>query len=325
MRVTRIRDAIAAALIVAASGMAAPIVKSVIASQVEIPTTISVGPGAAGAHVVRAQILLACARYSPGEIDGRFGDDLGTAIRGYQDNHALKITGVIDAEMWKLLDAHSRPLLILYTITAADVKGPFAPLPTDIADMAKLKWMGYATPEEGLGEKFHMSPKLLAELNPGKKLDTAGEQISVANIERSPLRRASRVVVSKSKRTVTAFGIGDKFLAQYPATIGDSHNPLPIGDWKITSVVHDPWFNWDPVHYWNVDAGEATEKLPPGPRNPVGLVWMGLSKPHYGIHGTPDPGHVRHGESYGCVRLTNWDAVDLSHMVFKGTPVILEE
>ena len=325
MRVTRVREAIAAALVLAASSIAAPIVKGVIATQVELPTTVSVGPGASGARVIRAQILLACARYSPGEIDGRFGDDLGTAIRGYQENHALKVTGVIDAEMWKLLDAHSGPLLVSYTITAADEKGPFEPMPTDIADMAKLKWMGYASPEEGLGEKFHMSPKLLAELNPGRKLDTAGEQISVANIERSPVRRASRVVVSKSKRTVTAFGIGDKVLAQYPASIGDSHNPLPIGNLRITSVVHDPWFNWDPVHYWNVDPKDATEKLPPGPRNPVGLVWMGLSKPHYGIHGTPDPGHIRHGESYGCVRLTNWDAVDLSHMVFKGTPVILEE
>jgi lipoprotein-anchoring transpeptidase ErfK/SrfK len=114
-------------------------------------------------------------------------------------------------------------------------------------------------------------------------------------------------------------------LAQYPATIGDQHNPLPIGDWKITGVVHEPWFNWDPVHYWNVNPEEAAEKLPPGPKNPVGLVWIGLSKAHFGIHGTPDPGHVRHGESYGCVRLTNWDAVDLSHMVVKGTPVSLEE
>lgn len=314
-----------AALILATSSVGANVPKSPIAGEVNLTTTESVGPGATGARVIRAQILLACARFSPGEIDGRFGADLGVAINGYQENHGLKQTGVIDAQMWKLLDTHSSPLLIAYTITAVDVKGPFQPLPTEVAEMAKLKWMGYESPEEGIGAKFHMSPKLLAELNPGSKLNAAGEQILVANVGRSPVGRATRVVVSKSKRTVTAFGIGDKVLAQYPATIGDEHNPLPIGDWKITGVVHEPWFNWDPVHYWNVNPEEAAEKLPPGPKNPVGLVWIGLSKAHYGIHGTPDPGHVRHGESYGCVRLTNWDAVDLSHMVFKGTPVSLEE
>jgi lipoprotein-anchoring transpeptidase ErfK/SrfK len=170
-----------------------------------------------------------------------------------------------------------------------------------------------------------MSPKLLAELNPGKKLDAAGERIIAANVRLAPARRALRVVVSKSKRTVTAYGAGDKVLAQYPATIGGVHDPLPIGDWKIVSVVHNPWFYWDPVLYWNVDPDKAKEKLPPGPNNPAGAVWMGLSKEHYGIHGTPDPGHVRHGESYGCIRLTNWDANDLSHMVVRGTPAILEE
>lgn len=250
---------------------------------------------------------------------------MAIAIRGYQENHGLKPTGVIDRDMWDLLDSHTAPLLVTYTITAADVKGPFEPLPKDVADQAKLKWMGYESPQEGLGEKFHMSPRLLAELNPGTKFDTAGEQITVANVRLAPARRALRVVVSKSKRTVTAFGAGDKVLAQYPATIGGEHDPLPIGTWKIISVSRDPWFYWDPVHYWNVDPEKATEKLPPGPNNPAGVVWMGLSKAHYGIHGTPDPGHVRHGESYGCIRMTNWDATDLSHMVVPGTPAILEE
>jgi len=296
-----------------------------ISREVEQPTTAAVAPGATGARVIRAQILLGCARFSPGEIDGRYGDDLAIAIKGYQENHGLKSTGIINAEMWELLDSHTGPLLIIYTITAADVKGPFEPIPSKAEEQAKLKWMGWESPQEELGEKFHMSPRLLAELNPGAKLDTAGEQITVANVRLAPVQRASRVVVSKSKRTVTALGAGDKVLAQYPATMGDSHDPLPIGDWKILNVIRDPWFNWDPVHYWNVDPERATERLAPGPNNPVGEVWMGLSKAHYGIHGTPDPGHIRHEESYGCIRLTNWDANDLSHMVVAGTPAILEE
>ena len=275
--------------------------------------------------MIRAQILLDRARFSPGEIDGRYGDDLGIAIKGYQEKHDLKPTGVIDSEMWKLLNADRRPLLLTYRITVADVKGPFKPIPTDVQEQAKMRWLGYESAEEGLGEKFHCSPTLLTKLNTGKDLKTAGELITVPSVPRGPVRLATRVVVSKSKRTVLAIGMRDRLLAQYPATIGGEHDPLPIGNWKIVSVVHDPWFNYDPVHFWYAAPDETTAKLPPGPNNPAGVVWMGLSKEHYGIHGTPDPGHIRHGESAGCIRLTNWDAEDLLHMVRRGTPAILEE
>ena len=293
--------------------------------EVERATAAPLGPGASGAKVVRAQILLACARYSPGEIDGQFGDDLSIAVKGYQEDYDLKPTGIIDAAMWKLLDRHAGRLLVIYTITAADVKGPFTPLPATAAEQAKLKWMGFESPQEALGEKFHMSPKLLAQLNSGKKLDTAGERITVASVRLAPARRASRVEVSKSKRTVSAHGAGKVVLARYPATIGGKHDPLPIGDWKIVGISRNPWFYWDPVHFWNVDPQKAPEKLPPGPNNPAGSVWLGLSKAHYGIHGTPDPGHVHHEESYGCIRMTNWDASDLALMVVPGTPAILVE
>jgi lipoprotein-anchoring transpeptidase ErfK/SrfK len=133
------------------------------------------------------------------------------------------------------------------------------------------------------------------------------------------------VVVSKSRRTVTAYGAGDRELAQYPATIGGAHDPLPIGHWTITSVLHYPWFNYDPEHFWNADPQQAKAILPPGPNSPAGAAWIGISKEHYGIHGTPDPGHIRHGESAGCIRMTNWDVAALSHMVRRGTPIVLEE
>jgi len=274
--------------------------------------------------VARVQILLDRSRFSPGEIDGRYGDDLGIAIKGYQQNHNLKPNGIIDAVTWKLLNTARGRLLTTYIITAADEKGPFDPIPAKAEDQANLKWMGYESPQEELGEKFHVSPKFLQELNPGLDLTQAGVRLTVPDV-RSPAGHALRVVVSKSKRTVTAYGYRDWVLAQYPATIGGPHDPLPIGSWTITSVIHNPWFNWDPIHFWNANPNEAAQKLPPGPNNPVGVVWMGLSKEHYGIHGTPDPGHVRHEESYGCIRLTNWDANDLSHMVHVGTPAILEE
>lgn len=282
-------------------------------------------PGSADARVVRAQILLDRARFSPGQIDGRYGEDLGIAVKGYQEAHQLPVDGIIGAQMWRELNADERALLKSYTITAADLKGPFAPIPTDVKQQARMKAMGYESAREGLAEKFHLSPRLLAELNPGKNLEKAGTVIMVPAVERGPAGRALRVVVSKSKRSVTAYGTGDRMLAQYPATLGGEHDPLPIGEWKITIVQRNPWFNYDPVHFWNASPNEAAAKLPPGPRNPAGLVWMGLSKAHYGIHGSPDPGRVGHGESYGCIRLTNWDASDLAHMVVRGTPAIFEE
>ena len=287
--------------------------------------TGEVRPGTAEARVVRAQILLDRARFSPGQIDGRYGGDLGVAVKGYQEAHHLNPDGIVGAEMWRSLDADTRPLLRAYTITAADLKGPFAPIPEDVQEQARMKWMGYESSTEELAEKFHASPQFLADLNPGKNLKKAGEAIVVPAVVRAPARRALRVVVSKSRRTVTAYGARDTMLAQYPATIGGEHDPLPIGHWTITSVQRDPWFYYDPVHFWNASPSEAAAKLPPGPRNPAGVVWMGLSKAHYGIHGTPDPGRIRHGESAGCIRLTNWDAADLSHMVLRGTPAILEE
>jgi lipoprotein-anchoring transpeptidase ErfK/SrfK len=307
-------------------GAGPPAAGSPFANEVEASTRAAVvGPGAAGSKVVRAQILLDRARFSPGEIDGVYGDDFGVAVKGYQESHGLKVTGIIDSEMWRLLNMDAGPLLLTYTISPADEKGPFLPIPADTQEKAKMKWLGFETPEEGLGEKFHCSPKLLAEMNPGKKMDTVGVRISVPNVQHIAGGLALRVVGSKSKRTVIAYGAGSKVLAQFPATMGDSHDPLPIGKWTITSVVHDPWFNYNPDLFWNSDPKQATAVLPPGPNGPAGTVWIGLSKEHYGIHGTPEPGQIRHSESAGCIRLTNWDADQLSHMVRPGTRVILEE
>jgi len=285
-----------------------------------------VSAGATGARVVRAQILLDRARFSPGEIDGVYGEDMKTAIRGFQETHQLDANGTVDAATWKLLNRDMNRVLTTYTITAADAKYSYQPLPTETNEKAKRKALGFETPEEALGERFHCSPKLITDLNPGKKLDQAGERITVPSVRRMAVSGlATRVVVSKANRTVIAYSAADKPLAQYPATIGSVHDPLPIGKWAVTSIVPNPWFNYDPNLFWNPDPKAAKAVLPPGPNNPSGSIWIGLSKEHYGIHGTPDPGAIRHSESAGCIRMTNWDAVDLSHMIRRGTPVILEE
>jgi lipoprotein-anchoring transpeptidase ErfK/SrfK len=132
-------------------------------------------------------------------------------------------------------------------------------------------------------------------------------------------------VVSKTDSSVAAYDANGKLLAYYRATIGSEHDPLPLGDWKIIVIQRNPPFHYNPELFW--DAGDTDQKavIQPGPNNPVGVVWMGLSKDHYGIHGSPEPSHIGHTESHGCIRLTNWDATELAAMVKAGTPAILRE
>jgi lipoprotein-anchoring transpeptidase ErfK/SrfK len=284
-----------------------------------------VSPDSAGSAVIRTQILLDRAHFSPGEIDGRWGDNLRVGIVGYQGARMLNSSGIVDDDTWKALDADSAPALVPYTITPDDVTGPFIKIPHDMMAQAKLKSLGYQSAVEKLGERFHISPTLLARLNPGKTLSKAGQVIMVPDVAREYVVPADKVVVSKNNRTVSAYGADGMLLVQYPATMGSEHDPLPIGDWKITEVDHYPWFHYNPALFWDAKAKDAKAKIPPGPNNPVGVVWIGLSKEHYGIHGSPEPSRIGHTESHGCIRLTNWDAEELSKMVKVGTPAILQE
>jgi lipoprotein-anchoring transpeptidase ErfK/SrfK len=189
---------------------------------------------------------------------------------------------------------------------------------------SKLKALGYASVLEGLGEKFHASPDLLRRLNPKSRFAT-GDVIVVPNVERSPIEKAAKVVVSKSDGSVTARDASDKVLARYPATMGSQHDPLPIGNWKVTGVSKDPPFHYNPDLFWDAKAQHSKAKLAPGPNNPVGVVWIDLSKEHYGIHGTPEPATVGKTQSHGCIRLTNWDARELAGIVGPGVPALLVE
>ncbi|HYL75861.1 MAG TPA: L,D-transpeptidase [Bryobacteraceae bacterium] len=285
----------------------------------------TVTPESAGAAVVRLQILLDRAHFSPGEIDGRYGDNLRRALLGYQATRATPQTGIGDADTWQSLNADTAPALVTYTITENDVAGPFEAIPADIMEQAKLKSLGYQSPQEELGERFHIQPALLAKLNLDKDLTKAGDQILVPNIQRDYTVPAARVVVSKDNRTVSAIAADGTLLAQYPATIGSEHDPLPLGEWKITGIQHNPIFYFNPDLFWDAKPEHAKARIPAGPNSPVGVVWIGLSKEHYGIHGTADPGKIGHTESHGCIRLTNWDAAELSKMVKPGVPAILEE
>jgi lipoprotein-anchoring transpeptidase ErfK/SrfK len=176
-----------------------------------------------------------------------------------------------------------------------------------------------------LGERFHASPALLKKLNPTARF-AVGEQVTVPNVpvvsdaEGKPVPNIA-IKVSKSNSTLTVTDASGATLMHAPVTSGSAHDPLPIGTWTVTAVVRNPTFNYNPDLFWDADPSHGKAKVPPGPNGPVGVVWIDISKPHYGLHGTPEPGSVGHTSSHGCVRLTNWDALKLAAMVGKGTKV----
>jgi lipoprotein-anchoring transpeptidase ErfK/SrfK len=288
--------------------------------------TVPVKAGDKGAAVLRAQILLERAHFSPGEIDAVFGSNLHRAIAGFQASRGLEVSGSMDAPTWAALDSDRAPVLVSVTLSAADVAGPFRPLPSGMLAQAKLDALGYASPIEALGERFHASPALLSLLNPDKDFARAGEQLVVPDVRPgTPMPPVAKVVVDKSDSTVSLLDEAGKVVAQYPASTGSEHDPLPLGNWKIKGVGRHPVFRYNPRLFWDADARDTKATLAAGPNNPVGVVWVDISKEHYGIHGTPEPSKIGKTQSHGCIRMTNWSAQEVSEAVKPGMVVTLQE
>jgi lipoprotein-anchoring transpeptidase ErfK/SrfK len=342
-----IKSAVQPSYILALSLMFIPVTAS--AQKASAPKKTAPAPSTAPAadmgQMLAVQVALDRAGFSPGEIDGRGGTKTRLALSAFQKSTNLQPTGVVNEETLGAL-APPAEAVLNYTITPEDVAGPFIDaMPRDMMDSAKLPALSYTSPLEALSEKFHASPALLRTLNQGATW-VAGEAIKVPNVEpfqipvktekpaatakaepgaapAKPPASALEVVISGATKTLTVLD-GGKVVMHAPVTIGSTKDPLPIGNWKVTGVSWNPTFNYNPDLFWDADPTHAKAKIPAGPNNPVGVVWVDINKEHFGLHGTPEPSTIGRTESHGCIRLTNWDATKLGRMVSTGTKVTIQ-
>ena len=316
-------------------------------------TTNWVAPGTKGSpidgKIFHAQVLLDVAGFPSGVIDGKKGMSLTQAVKGFQEARGLTVTGQLDDPTRQALLTQNRPSTINVKLSPDQVAGPFInPIPKDTAEKAALPGLYYRNMLEKVAEAFHTTPETIIALNGPTALIGEGQTLRLPNVV--PASRTygnsakgdvvtlmgllnvdagdingKSIVVDKSEGVLKVLGDGDKVVAQFPVTMGSTHDPLPIGNWKVTTYAFLPPFHYQPDLFWDAkDKGAPDQMLKPGPNGPVGVAWLDLNKEHYGIHGTPTPETIGRAESHGCIRMTNWDVLRLSQMLKPGFSAVFQ-
>ncbi|WP_309085594.1 L,D-transpeptidase [Chelativorans sp.] len=288
----------------------------------EVPDINVPGSRRASEEVAAYQVLLDRAGASPGVIDGHTGDNVNKAIDAYYEITGQRLKTYDKEWMQAELERTGGPAFIEYTITAEDAAGPYvASVPEDYGEKAKLERLSFTRVTEMLAERFHMDEKFLIDLNPGVNFDRPGTIIKVANPGTPATTQVARIVADKARKQVRAYDASGKLVGAYPATIGSTDTPSPSGTHQVERVAFNPNYTYNPKKNFKQGNNDKILTIPPGPNGPVGTIWIALSKPTYGIHGTPEPSKIGKTNSHGCIRLTNWDAEELAKRVKPGVTV----
>ncbi|MFZ1679958.1 MAG: L,D-transpeptidase [Rhizobiaceae bacterium] len=272
--------------------------------------------------VADVQVVLDRAGVSPGVIDGIDTPRFRKALSTFIDLKGLPPEAESRTLLRALVAAEARPTFSEYALSARDVSGPFVDaIPDLFVEQARLPHLGYRSAMERVAESFHMHEDLLARLNPGVAFDQAGVTVRVADPGRRKDVVVARIVADKSARQVRAYDADGRLLTAYPASVGSADTPSPSGVARVRSKASNPTYTFNPAFRFQTGTSSGLVRVAAGPNNPVGSTWIGLDRPTYGIHGTPEPAHVGEASSHGCVRLTNWDADELARMTRAGTLV----
>lgn len=294
-----------------------------------LPVRVPIKGDVSGPSVLKSQILLDRANYSVGPIDGRWGKNSEIAVYWFQQQNGLEPTGDIDEPTFRaIVRAAGGPTTLLqHKVTEEDVRGPFVTIPENVYEQAKLDCMCYESVAEKFAERFHTTIETLELLNPDVRLADvqAGQTILAPNVrppapENAP-KNIARIAISIKGNYFHGHDANENIVFHAPTTLGSKYDPSPTETLKVVKTAFDPHFKYQPKLFAEVPDDEPEADLQPGPNSPVGRVWMALSKPHYGIHGTSTPETIGYATSHGCVRLTNWDAMDVARRTAEGTRV----
>lgn len=277
---------------------------------------------------MEAQIVLARHAISCGPIDGVIGAQSATALAAFQTNQSLPVTG--------RLDEATSAALVLTT-------PPLRQLPLAADDLDRLQrlsptWLGksqqtalaYETVLEFVAERTHASPAFIRRLNPSVDWTAVkvGDILTVPNVDLDvPLSKPAMLHVRLADHVLEARDAAGALIAHFPVSIAQKVEKRPVGELHVAIVIADPDYTFDPATFPESEEAQSIGHkliIPPGPNNPVGVAWIGLDRPGYGIHGTPLPENVGRTESHGCFRLANWDARTLLSLAYVGLPVIVE-